>query len=158
MEQELIQFIKDLSGKVNILYNEREANSTHQEQEMKVQSSNGEDPYLRARAPMYEVENYPQLTEEFSDMEKNIFRFPLKDKEKKEIVYGFPKFKAINYLPPPLNDSTSTAVKKVDGLLYNIQQSLANITRPIDLYRHDQLRKNRVIDPKNDEDIIILET
>ncbi|PVU91925.1 hypothetical protein BB561_004127 [Smittium simulii] len=116
MKQELIQLIKDLSDKVNILYNEREANSTHQEQEMKVQSSSGEDPYLRARAPMYEVENYPQLTEEFPDMEDDIFRSPLKDEERKEIVYGFPKFKAMNYLPPPLNDSTSTAVKKVDGL------------------------------------------
>ncbi|PVU88060.1 hypothetical protein BB561_006052 [Smittium simulii] len=52
MEQELIQLIKDLSDKVNILYNEREANSTHQEQEMKVQSSSGKDPYLRARAPI----------------------------------------------------------------------------------------------------------
>ncbi|PVU91901.1 hypothetical protein BB561_004141 [Smittium simulii] len=36
MEQELIQLIKDLSGKVNILYNKREANSTYQEQEMKL--------------------------------------------------------------------------------------------------------------------------
>ncbi|PVU87431.1 hypothetical protein BB561_006334 [Smittium simulii] len=107
MEQELIQLIKDLSDKVNILYNKREANSTHHEQEMNVQSSNSENPYLRARTPMYE--NFLTWKTTFSGP-------PLKDEERKEIFYGVPKFKAMNYLPPPLNDSTLTAVKKVDGL------------------------------------------
>ncbi|OMJ08662.1 hypothetical protein AYI70_g11402, partial [Smittium culicis] len=158
MEQELIQLIKDLTNKVKILYEDRERQGTSNEQRMNVQNSDVEDPHLRVRAPAYEVENYPELIEEFPDMEDDIFRSPLKDHERKEIVYGYPKFKVVNYQPPPLNDTAPTAVKKVDGLLYSIQQSLANITRPIDQYRHEKLRLGKTVDPDNDDDIIAMES
>ncbi|OMJ08869.1 hypothetical protein AYI69_g10905, partial [Smittium culicis] len=69
MEQELIQLIKDLTNKVNILYEDRERQGTSHEQRMNVQNSDVEDPHLRVRAPAYEVENYPELIEEFPDME-----------------------------------------------------------------------------------------
>ncbi|OMJ25058.1 hypothetical protein AYI70_g1161 [Smittium culicis] len=158
MDQELIQLIKDLTNKVNILYEDRERQGTIHEQRMNVQNSNVEDPHLRIRAPAYEVENYPELIEEFPDTEDDIFRSPLKEDERKEIVYGYPKFRVVNYQPPPLNDTARTAVKKVDGLLYSIQQSSANITRPIDQYRHEQLRSGRTVDPDNDDDIIAMDS
>ncbi|OMJ12765.1 hypothetical protein AYI69_g9276, partial [Smittium culicis] len=158
MEQELIQLIKDLTNKVNIFYKDRERQCTSHEQRMNVQNSDVEDQNLRVRAPAYEVINYPELIEEFPDMEDDIFRSPLKEDGRKEIVYGYPKFKVVNYQPPPLNDTAPTAVKKVDGLLYSIQQSFANITRPIDQYRHEQLRSGRTVDPDNDDDIIAMES
>ncbi|OMJ24580.1 hypothetical protein AYI69_g4576 [Smittium culicis] len=79
MEQELMQLIKDLTNKVNILYEDRERQGTSHEQRMNVQNSDVEDPHLRIRAPAHEVENYPEFIEEFPEMEDDIFRSPLKE-------------------------------------------------------------------------------
>ncbi|OMJ14746.1 hypothetical protein AYI69_g8461, partial [Smittium culicis] len=51
MEQELIQLIKDLTNKVNILYEDRGRQGISHEQRMNVQNSDVEDPHLRVRAP-----------------------------------------------------------------------------------------------------------
>ncbi|OMJ13087.1 hypothetical protein AYI70_g8716 [Smittium culicis] len=40
----------------------------------------------------------------------------------------------MNYHPPPLNESASSAVKKADACLYGIQIAFAQSTRPIDHY------------------------
>ncbi|OMJ20688.1 hypothetical protein AYI70_g3960 [Smittium culicis] len=72
-------------------------------------------------------------------MGEDIFRSPLRDEETKELVYGYPKFRAVNYQPSPLNETAPTIVKKFDGLL------------------HDQLRWKMIVNSENDEDIIVLD-
>ncbi|OLY80733.1 hypothetical protein AYI68_g5168, partial [Smittium mucronatum] len=68
MDQQYIQIIQDLTEKVNLLLS-RDQKGTHQDQMMNVQSSDCADPHLRARAPVVELDNYPELIEEFPDIE-----------------------------------------------------------------------------------------
>ncbi|OMJ08394.1 hypothetical protein AYI69_g11079, partial [Smittium culicis] len=59
----------------------------------------------------------------------------------------------MNYLPPPLNDSASAAVKKADTTLHGIQVALAQATRPIDYYVHRRIHDNPQV---NEIDLHIL--
>ncbi|OMJ25079.1 hypothetical protein AYI70_g1143, partial [Smittium culicis] len=90
------------------------------------------------------------------NMEEDFFRSPLTDKERKEIIYGQAKFAGMKYQPPPLNDAAAPAVKNVDSMLYSIQSSLALITRPLEQYVHDQLRRNRQFSDENSEDLDLI--
>ncbi|PVU86107.1 hypothetical protein BB560_006805 [Smittium megazygosporum] len=58
----------------------------------------------------------------------------MKGEERKKIIYACPRSNVMNYSPPALNDSATSAVKRTDSLLYGIQSSLVSITRPIDYY------------------------
>ncbi|OMJ16060.1 hypothetical protein AYI69_g7976, partial [Smittium culicis] len=111
---------------------------------------------------MVEVESYPALIEAIPSMDENFFRSPLEDDVRKDvrkdISYGCPKFIPMNYQPPPLNDTAPPNAKKTDSTLYSIQQSLAQVTRPLDHYIHEQLRQRRQIEPENNQDIVLVET
>ncbi|OMJ29869.1 hypothetical protein AYI69_g605 [Smittium culicis] len=61
--------------------------------------------HIKTRAPMTEVESYPALLEAIPGMKEDFFRSPLDEKVRKDVIYGFPKFIAMNYQPPPRNDS-----------------------------------------------------
>ncbi|PVU92303.1 hypothetical protein BB561_003915 [Smittium simulii] len=152
MEEQLIQVIKDLTEKINILYMDRERQVTQQTLQMEVQDPECGDPHARIRAPMVEVESYPRFLEAIPSLEEDFFRNPISEEERKEIVYSCPKFLGMNYTPPPLNKTAPTSVRKMDSILNGIQLSLANLTRPIDQYVHDKLRRYPETDPKDNED------
>ncbi|PVU91911.1 hypothetical protein BB561_004139 [Smittium simulii] len=152
MEKQLIQVIKDLTEKVNILYMDRERQGIQQTMQMKVQNPECDNPHARIRAPIVEVESYPRLLEANPSLEEDFFRNPISEEERKEIVYSCPKFLGMNYTLPPLNEAAPTSVRKMDSILYGIQLSLANLTRPIDQYVHDKLRRYPETDPKDNED------
>ncbi|OLY78107.1 hypothetical protein AYI68_g2032, partial [Smittium mucronatum] len=88
-------------------------------------------------------------------MGEDFFRSPLKDEERKEAIYSFTKFMPMNYQPHPLNEAAPTTAKNMDSTLLGYQISLAEITRPLDQYVHNQLRGGRVLN-ESDEDIELI--
>ncbi|OMJ13692.1 hypothetical protein AYI69_g8898, partial [Smittium culicis] len=119
MEQELIQLIKDLTNKVNILYNDKERQGTSHEQRMNIQNSGVEDPHLRVRAPAYKEENYPELIEEFHDIEDEIFKSPLKEDERKH-----EKIRSGRTVDPD-NDDDIISMKSIRRLITDLASSIS---------------------------------
>ncbi|OMJ08547.1 hypothetical protein AYI70_g11472 [Smittium culicis] len=64
----------------------------------------------------------------------------------------------MNYNPPPLNDSESTAVKKADTALYGIQVALAQATRLIDYFFHRRIKDNPGLDTSEDPEVMFAST
>ncbi|PVU93875.1 hypothetical protein BB561_002973 [Smittium simulii] len=120
MGQETLNHIKELAEKVNQLLRERD------------------------------LTVYPELIEALPSIEEDFFRSPLTDEERKSALYSCPKTSSMNYNPPPLNDSASSAVKKTDSALYGIQLELAHATRSIDFYAHRRIQDNPTLDTAED--------
>ncbi|PVU92007.1 hypothetical protein BB561_004076 [Smittium simulii] len=78
--------------------------------------------------------------------------------ERKNSLYSCPKTSSMNYNPPPLNDSASSAVKKTDYALYGIQLVLAQETRPIDYYAHRRIQDNSTLDTLEDPETMFAST
>ncbi|OMJ28822.1 hypothetical protein AYI69_g1690 [Smittium culicis] len=85
---------------------------------------------------------YSELIKALPSEEEDFFRTPLTEEERKEAIQSCTRSSLMNYQPPPLNDLTSTAVKKADACLHGIQIELAQATRPIDYYVHRRIQKN----------------
>ncbi|OMJ19927.1 hypothetical protein AYI69_g6423 [Smittium culicis] len=109
--------VKELTEMVRELLKERELNIEP------------EDPYVTTRIPLTDLAVYPELTEALPSIEEDFYRTPLTEEERKEVIHSCPKSSSMNYLPPPLNDSESTAVKKADTTLNGIKVALAQETR-----------------------------
>ncbi|OMJ24123.1 hypothetical protein AYI69_g4742 [Smittium culicis] len=96
--------------------------------------------------PLTDLDVYPELIEALPSIEDDFFRTPLTEEERKETIQSFLRSSSMNYHPPPLNDSASSAMKKVDAYIHGIQIALAQATRPIDYYVHritqDNLQAN----------------
>ncbi|OLY78619.1 hypothetical protein AYI68_g7326 [Smittium mucronatum] len=88
-----------------------------------------EDPSVNPRIPVTELSIYKKLSGAFPS---------IKD--------------SMSYVPQPLNDSASTAVKKLDTKLHAIQNTLSQTTRPIDYYVHRKIQKNLGIIVAEDPD------
>ncbi|OMJ26897.1 hypothetical protein AYI69_g3689 [Smittium culicis] len=69
-----------------------------------------------------------------------------------------PEDPSMNYSPPPLNDSASSAVKKADTALYGIQVALAQATRPIDYFVHRRILENPGLDTSEDPEVVFVST
>ncbi|PVZ96927.1 hypothetical protein BB558_007146, partial [Smittium angustum] len=82
------------------------------------------------------------LIEALPSIEEDFFRTPLTEEERRDVIYSYPRTSAMVYLPPPLNDSASIGVKKIDSMLYGIQVALAQATRPIDYYVHRRIQNS----------------
>ncbi|OMJ13777.1 hypothetical protein AYI69_g8856 [Smittium culicis] len=95
-----------------------------------------EDSYVTTRIPVTDLTVYPELIEALPSIEEDFFRTPLTEEERKIAIHSCPKTSSMIYIPPPLNDSASSAVKKADSVLYGIQLAHAQATRPIDYYVH----------------------
>ncbi|OMJ21360.1 hypothetical protein AYI69_g5848 [Smittium culicis] len=81
-------------------------------------SAETEDPYVTTMIPVTDLTVYPELTEALPSIEEDLFRTPLAEEERKIAIHSSPKTSSMNYIPPPLNDSASSAVKKADSVLY----------------------------------------
>ncbi|PVU87853.1 hypothetical protein BB561_006145 [Smittium simulii] len=136
MDQETINQIKELTDKVNQLLQERDP------------QEEPEDPYVTARIPVTDLAIYPELLEALPSIEE----------ERKSAIYSCPKTSSMNYNPPPLKDSASSAVKKTDSALYGIQLALAQATRPIDFYVHRRIQDNPTLDRADDPEIMFAST
>ncbi|PVU91781.1 hypothetical protein BB561_004212 [Smittium simulii] len=124
------QMLRDLTEKVNQLLLEREPPAEQ------------EDEHVIPRVQAADLMIYPELREAIPSMEDAFFRSPFTEEEKKEIIYSCPRTSGMNYSPPPINEVASGNIKKTDNLLYNIQASLANGTRPIDYLIHRRIQEN----------------
>ncbi|OMJ27816.1 hypothetical protein AYI69_g2739, partial [Smittium culicis] len=91
--------------------------------------------------PITYLTAYPELTEALPLIEEDFFRTPLTEEERKIAIHSCPKTSSINYIPPPLSNSASSAVKKADTVMYEIQLALAQATRPIDYYVHRRIQE-----------------
>ncbi|PVU89976.1 hypothetical protein BB561_005094 [Smittium simulii] len=80
-----------------------------------------EDFHVTARIPVTDLTVYPEYIEALPCIEEDFFRSLLTVKKRKNALYFCPKTSSMNYIPPPLNDSASSAVKKTDSALYGIQ-------------------------------------
>ncbi|PVU92497.1 hypothetical protein BB561_003790 [Smittium simulii] len=101
-----------------------------------------EDEFITTRAPASELKIYPMLKDALPSIEEDFFRIQLTEEERKDAIYSCPRSSFMNYLPPPLNESASTAVKKADSTLHGIQVALAQATRPVDYYVHRIIQDN----------------
>ncbi|OMH83908.1 hypothetical protein AX774_g2571, partial [Zancudomyces culisetae] len=127
-EENLNRKIQELSDQVATLLRVREeVNQT-------------EDPHITSRQVVQELSVYNELELVLPSITDDFFRTPLEEEERKEIIYGYTKTKGMNYIPPPINETAGIAVKRSDTYLYQIQGSLAQITRPIDNYVHNVLQ------------------
>ncbi|OMJ30032.1 hypothetical protein AYI69_g436 [Smittium culicis] len=122
--------VKELTDMVKELLRDKERNAEP------------EDPYVTTRIPLTDLAVYPELIEALPSIEEDFFRTPLTEEERKEAIHSCTRSSSMNYQPPPLNDSASTAVKKADACLHGIQVALAQATRPIDYYVHRRIQEN----------------
>ncbi|PVU87670.1 hypothetical protein BB561_006235 [Smittium simulii] len=90
---------------------------------------------------------YPMLKDASPSIEEDFFRIQLTEEEQKNAIYSCPRSSFMSYLPPPLNDSASAAVRKADSTLHGIQVALAQATRPVDNYVHRIIQDNPGIAP-----------
>ncbi|OMJ25412.1 hypothetical protein AYI69_g4308 [Smittium culicis] len=70
------------------------------------------DPYFTTIIPLTDLVVYPELIEALTSSEEDFIRTPLTEYERKEAIHSCPQSSSMIYLPPPLNDSVSAAVKK----------------------------------------------
>ncbi|PVU89268.1 hypothetical protein BB561_005458 [Smittium simulii] len=91
------------------------------------------DPYISTNMPDTYLKVYHKLAKAFPTIVKKIFCLPLAGKKIKEAIISCPKSSTIKYLPPVVSETASTTAKKADSVIYNMQATLANITRSIDL-------------------------
>ncbi|OMJ13174.1 hypothetical protein AYI69_g9104, partial [Smittium culicis] len=64
----------------------------------------------------------------------------------------------MNYNPPPLNDSASSAVKKADTALFGIQVALDQATRLIDYFVHQRIQETPGLDTSEDPEVMFAST
>ncbi|OMJ14428.1 hypothetical protein AYI70_g7876 [Smittium culicis] len=128
---------KELTENVIKLLNEQERNLEP------------EDPYVTTRIPLTDLAVYSELIEALPSIEEDFFDTSLTEKECKETIHLCPRIISMNYHPPPMNESVSSAVKKADACLHGIQISLAQATRPIDHYVHRIIQENSQANSKD---------
>ncbi|OMJ25762.1 hypothetical protein AYI69_g4187 [Smittium culicis] len=99
-----------------------------------------------------------ELTEALPSIEEDFFLLPLAEEERKIAIHSCPKTSSMNYIPPPLNDSASSTVKKAVSATYGIRLALAQATRPIDYYVHRRFQESSRINTKEDHGVIFAST
>ncbi|OMJ12839.1 hypothetical protein AYI69_g9248 [Smittium culicis] len=82
-----------------------------------------ENPYVTTRIPVTDLTDYSELTEALPSIEEYFFHSPITEQERKITIHFCPRTSSMNYNPPPLNNSASSAVKKADTALYRIQEN-----------------------------------
>ncbi|PVU87715.1 hypothetical protein BB561_006204 [Smittium simulii] len=124
MNEATLQRIEELTEKVNQLLLAKETVPAP------ITVTEPEDEFITTRAPASKLKIYPMLKDALPSIEEDFFRIQLTEEERKDAIYSCPRSSFMNYLPPPLNESASTAVKKADSTLHGIQVALAQATRP----------------------------
>ncbi|PVU93526.1 hypothetical protein BB561_003240 [Smittium simulii] len=112
-ESELINIIKNLSEKVKHLYLERQQQNQQANSNVIVPETASNDPFIKTRMPMTELEAYPELLQTIPAMQKDFFCSPMTEEERKNIIYSCPKVTGLNYTFLQLNDTASNTVKKI---------------------------------------------
>ncbi|PVU88097.1 hypothetical protein BB561_006029 [Smittium simulii] len=136
MNEATLQRIEELTEKVNQLLLARKTVPAP------ITVTGPEDEFITTRAPASELKIYPMLKDALPSIEEDFFRIQLTEEERKDAIYSCPRSSFMNYLPPPLNESASTAVKKADSTLHEIQVALAQATRPVDYYVYRIIQDN----------------
>ncbi|OMJ27759.1 hypothetical protein AYI69_g2793 [Smittium culicis] len=95
--------------------------------------------------------------EALPSIEVDLFRSPLSDEKKRDIVQSSPRTVNMIYSPPPINDSVTSLIKKLDTAYYNVQSFLSQATRPMDYYVH-QLLQDEPEAPTNDPRFLFAST
>ncbi|OMJ19377.1 hypothetical protein AYI69_g6643 [Smittium culicis] len=117
-----------------------------------------EDPYFTTRIPVTDLKAYPELTEVLPSIEEDLLHSPLTEEKRKIAIHSCPRTSSMNYNPPPLNDSSSSAVKKADTALYGIQVALAQAKRSIDYFVHRRIQEKPGLDTSEDPEVMFSST
>ncbi|OMJ14338.1 hypothetical protein AYI69_g8640 [Smittium culicis] len=112
----------------------------------------------QTRIPVTDLTAYPELTEVLPSIEEDFFRSPLTEEERKIAIHSCLRTSSMNYSPPPLNDSASSAVNKAHAALYGIQVALAKATRPTDYFFHKRNQINHGLDTSEDPEVMFAST
>ncbi|PVU88724.1 hypothetical protein BB561_005727 [Smittium simulii] len=150
MGENTIRIIQAFTHKVNALCMDRSNLKQKKHEPMIV------DPHISTNMPATYLDVYPKLAEALPTIEDNFFCLPLTDKERKEAIFSYPKISKMKYLTPVVNETASTTAKRADSVLYNLQATLANITKPIDLFVHQKLLKNPEISNEDNLTVFVI--
>ncbi|PVU91960.1 hypothetical protein BB561_004095 [Smittium simulii] len=131
-----LQRIEKLTDKVNQLMLARETVPAP------ITVPEPENQSITTRAPASKLKIYPMHKDAIPSIEEDFFCIQLTEEERKNAIYSCPRSSFMNYLPPLLNDSASTAVRKADSTLHGIQVALVQATRPVDYYAHRIIQDN----------------
>ncbi|OMJ14601.1 hypothetical protein AYI69_g8526 [Smittium culicis] len=71
-----------------------------------------EDPHFSTRISFTGFNTYPELSEALQSIEEDLFRAPLTEEEHKIAIHSCSKTSSMNYTPPPLKDTASSAENK----------------------------------------------
>ncbi|OMJ20059.1 hypothetical protein AYI70_g4345 [Smittium culicis] len=138
-QENLINLIGDLAEQVRLLRmkNTGTQKAVKQLQREENNTPQTELPHVVPRAPFADLIFFPELSEANPLAEEDFFRNQLTEEERKGMLYSFPKSNVMHYIPPALNDTASTAVKKVDTTLYEMRLLLADAASGITQSRRD---------------------
>ncbi|OMJ24051.1 hypothetical protein AYI69_g4770 [Smittium culicis] len=100
----------------------------------------------------------PELIDAFPQIENDFYRSPLTEDERNIAIHSCLNTISMNYNPPPLNKSASSANKKADSIFYGIKTALAQTTRLLDYYSHCRAQDNPGIDTFVDPEIMFAST
>ncbi|PVU95719.1 hypothetical protein BB561_001644 [Smittium simulii] len=163
-QDNLISLIGDLAEQVRLLRmeNTETQKAVKQLQREENNTPQTELPHVVPTAPVADLIFFPELSEANPLAEEDFFRNPLTEEERKGVLYSCPKSNVMNYIPPALNDTASTAVKKRQGRPIErpceIKAHNNKLMCPVDAYR---IYKQKVANVPctsphvNDNDIII---
>ncbi|PVU89331.1 hypothetical protein BB561_005421 [Smittium simulii] len=111
MNEATLQRIQELTEKVNQLLLAKETVPAP------ITVTEPEDEFITTRAPASELKIYPMLKDALPSIEEDFFRIQLTEEERKDAIYSCPRSSFMNYLPPPLNESASTAARAIGATL-----------------------------------------
>jgi hypothetical protein len=113
--------------------------------------STDEDPAVVPRSPDLDFHPYDDFRKALPSMDKDFFRNPLSEADRRRYLSQCPRNMERNYQPPVLNQvSISNSAKRMDSQLADIQYRLSGITRPLDFLLH----KSITAGPPNHEDVV----
>jgi hypothetical protein len=103
------------------------------------------DSFITERAPDTEFTPYPEFSQALPSFEKDFFRNPLPEVERRRFLSECPRNVGREYTPPPINSvNTNQTAKRYDSQLADVQFRLSGITRPLDSFLHKILRNGAV--------------
>ncbi|KAI9033715.1 hypothetical protein CLU79DRAFT_724963 [Phycomyces nitens] len=104
-------------------------------------SDSDNDPYVVPCPVASDLVPYPELLARFPNMAKDFFQRPLEESDRGRFLLDCPRNTIRQYQPPSLNCSDiGPNTKRTD----DIQFRLSGLTRPMDTFAHDLVRKQSV--------------
>ncbi|KAI8575727.1 hypothetical protein K450DRAFT_260183 [Umbelopsis ramanniana AG] len=139
---DLLNTVADLHARIAAMENNR--NSAAMDW-----SEHQDDECIQARLPDTEFTPYAKFLEALPSMQKDFFRSPLPDMDRRRFLADCPRNLLRNYQPPPVNSvNMGSLSRKFDTQMADVQYRLSGLTRPLDYFLHRALQQ--VSTPQDD--------